>query len=816
MTLPDRELPPKDDRIRAITRLEAASVPSLPPEPMPAWDGGDEEPPASSGVSLARYVAAIRRYMWLVLLLAAVGGAGGVYAARFVKPLFQVQAIIAMTQVANREGLGGDPRANRTNTLDQLLSFRVVDPVVTQLRLYVQPATAQDSLLFRDFNVTPTVRAGTYTMALAGGRYELRRGENAELLDAGTIGDAVGRSLGFLWRPTPQQLVGRTTVEFTVRTPREVSVSLLERLTPTLAEGSSFIGMTFEDANAELAASILNAWAESFVSVAAEVKSAQTKKRADVLEGQLEFARAELASAERALENFRISTATLPSESRIPQLAGTQLLQDPVFTSYASQQVQAQSLRRDRAAIVEALTAGDGGGPSVERLYAVPTVASNPAATELRQQLEESLNREVQLRDLRQRYTDELPVVIAAREAFEQLRTRDIPRAARSLVAQLDQQLSVVGTELTAKEQDLRDIPQRTMELGRLQRKYEVEDDRYRSLLVAAQRARLEEMTVPDEYTIYDRAIAPLRPMRDQRPMIVAGALAAALGLGVLLAILFDMLDKRFRYPQQATDEMGLFMLGVIPQVRVTRRGRAEEQAQMIEAFRAVRMNLRYAVDPSQPFAVTVTSPGPTDGKSFVSANLALSFADVGLRVLLLDGDVRRGTQHATFLVAQSPGLVEYLDGDALLPETFRDTSHPNLTLLPSGKRSRRAPELLSGPRLTQLIGQLRREFDVVIVDSPPLGAGADPFALAIATENLAMVLRGGVTDRKLGAAKLKVLETLPIRVLGAVLNGIEMAGMYKYYEYHLDYAAKDEPTATVTSGRPRGQAVATVSPGEP
>jgi capsular exopolysaccharide synthesis family protein len=366
----------------------------------------------------------------------------------------------------------------------------------------------------------------------------------------------------------------------------------------------------------------------------------------------------------------------------------------------------------------------------------------------------------------------------------------------RGIVEQLDQRLATVSQELSAKESDLREVPQRTIELGRLTRKFEVEDERYRSLLLAAQSARLDEMTAPEDYTIYDRAVAPLKPRRNQAPFIVAGGIGAGLALGLLLALAIDLSDKRFRYPEQATSDLGLFILGVVPMVRRGRRARREQEMQMVEVFRSIRMNLRYSFDPSRPIAITVTSPGPTDGKSFVSANIALSFADAGQRVLLVDGDVRRGAQDATFSAAASPGLVEYLEGDALLQESLRPTSHPNLTLLPCGRRSRRAPELLSGPRLTQLMELLRRDFDVVIVDSPPLGAGSDAYALGIATGHLAVVLRAGVTDRKLCAAKLRVVSTLPIRVVGGILNGIQMGGMYKYYDYYLDYAARDEAPA--------------------
>jgi polysaccharide biosynthesis transport protein len=190
----------------------------------------------------------------------------------------------------------------------------------------------------------------------------------------------------------------------------------------------------------------------------------------------------------------------------------------------------------------------------------------------------------------------------------------------------------------------------------------------------------------------------------------------------------------------------------VIPAINRKRRQRTEEAAQMVEAFRTVRMNMRYAVDPARPFAVTISSPGPNDGKSLVSSNLALSFADGGSRVVLVDGDIRRGTLEETFKTEAKPGLVDYLDGAALLPEVLRATHHPNLTLIPCGKRQRRGPELLTGPRLTQLVAQLQREYDVVIMDSPPLGAGSDAYALGIACDNMVIVMRAGMTDRKMAA----------------------------------------------------------------
>ena len=313
---------------------------------------------------------------------------------------------------------------------------------------------------------------------------------------------------------------------------------------------------------------------------------------------------------------------------------------------------------------------------------------------------------------------------------------------------------------------------------------------------------------------VLDPAVAPLLPTKNTALIIILGALAAALALGAGVAILLDQLDKRFRYPEQATNELGLFVLGVVPVVaNAKKRKSVDTAAQVVEAFRTIRMNVRYAADPARPLAFTITSPGPGDGKSLISSNLALSFAESGARTLLIDADIRRGELSKVFGTSSRPGLVEYLEGTALIAEVLHPVSaHPNLSLMPGGARKRRAPELLATARLTQLISQMSAEYDVVIVDSPPLGAGFDAFALATATGNLALVLRSGITDRKMAEAKMAVVDTLPVRVMGTVLNGIKLVGAYQYYSYYQDYAAQDEePVAQLANGS--GAGVSLTSP---
>ena len=216
------------------------------------------------------------------------------------------------------------------------------------------------------------------------------------------------------------------------------------------------------------------------------------------------------------------------------------------------------------------------------------------------------------------------------------------------------------------------------------------------------------------------------------------------------------------------------------------KRASADDASQVVEAFQAIRMNVRNAAVPARPRAIAITSF--TERRQI--ADLVEPCALVcGVRSTHapIDGDVRRGELAKTFGTQSKPGLANYLNDTALIAEVLHSaTVHPNLTLVPARARRTRAPDLLATPRLQRLIHQMAAEYDVVVVGSPPLGAGFYAYALATATGNLAPVLRAGVTDRNMAAPKMATVGTLPVHVMGAVLNGIKLTGVYKYFSYYI------------------------------
>jgi capsular exopolysaccharide synthesis family protein len=388
-------------------------------------------------------------------------------------------------------------------------------------------------------------------------------------------------------------------------------------------------------------------------------------------------------------------------------------------------------------------------------------------------------------------------------ERIEQLRSDEIPRLTNTVLARLDEDIARGDSANSTQATELHDIPNRSITEMELVRNKTIDEGTVSDLTKKFTEAKAREAVAIPDVQIQNNAVAPLYPEKNKTPFLIAGGAIVGLALGIMIALLLDATDKRVRYADQVTSGLGLTILGVIPEIRRAKgeHPSAEEAAQAIEAFRTVRLNLAHALGEGAVL-LTISSPSPGDGKSLVSSNLALSFAEAGYRTLLIDGDSRRGELHRTFGADRRPGLLDYLSGELAMDDLLRSTTHPQLKLITGGSRKRNAPELLGTSRMRELLASMREKFDVVLVDTPPLGAGIDPFVLATITGNLMLVLRAGATERDLAEAKLQIVDQLPIRLVGAVLNDVRATmDDYKYYSYSYGYGAVDEAAGALTAG---------------
>jgi polysaccharide biosynthesis transport protein len=790
-------------------------------QPAPAY-GPPTEEEGGGGGDATRLLSALLRFKWLIIGFAVAGLSGGIVASRFVEPEYEVDAAI----FANPAGAPGNAGPVGSWTLTQIAGWKdlvrstaIIDPVVQELALYVQPETAADSLVFAGFRLVEGgrgFRPGQYTLKTEGGRYSLV--DKLGLInESGAVGDSVGRTAGFAWVP-PVRVLGTKsrTVKFRVVTPREASRDIQSRFDVTIVTTSPVINVLLRGTAPQRPAPTLNAMLRRFTQVASELKTRELTQSAKTLGEQVSEQQAKLQDAERRLEDFRVATISKPSETPaliVPKQSndGNFAVSQPVFGNYFLQKTQVETIRRDRSEVerlAKDLTAPNS-NTQPELLLSIPTLAQDEGALPLRQVIKELSDEQALLRKDLLVYTDSNHIVIDRRRSIAELRNRVLPARLNDYLGSLRLRETELNSQLASATQELQEIPQRTIQQGALERERAVQSEIYASLRASYARANLAQQSAVPDVQVLDSAVMPSQPSKNTTAALVGVGLLAGLALGVVLAFILDRTDSRFRYAHQARDDLGLDVLGVVPVIDQSGRQSPIAVAQIVEAFRSIRMNVRYAAGGQRGLAFGITSPGPGDGKSLIASNLALSFAEGGWRTVIIDADTRRGELNNTFDSPATPGLVDYLEGTALLADVLYPTRHDNLTIVPCGTRHRRAPELLATPRMQQLVAALSAEFDAIIIDTPPLGAGTDAYAIGTACGQLALVLRNARTDVKMAKAKMHVLRSLPITMLGAILNEVKTdSGQYQYYSYDPEYVLPEE-TPALTAGAGGGTAVA-------
>ncbi|MCI0683954.1 MAG: polysaccharide biosynthesis tyrosine autokinase, partial [Gemmataceae bacterium] len=365
--------------------------------------------------------------------------------------------------------------------------------------------------------------------------------------------------------------------------------------------------------------------------------------------------------------------------------------------------------------------------------------------------------------------------------------------------------------------------------------KYEVEEEHLRSevqglqQLLEATIKRLAEINLVRDAGGFDARILSrpgpgFKVAPNALQIILAGFILGALA-GAGLAYLAEITDKSFRTPDEIRRRLGLPVFGHIPVIaaapesaRASGPGQAHidpllcalhaPKSRDAEAFRAIRTALyfsapcrgegrgegRGAGGGGGQRVIQITSPSMGDGKSTVAANLAVSIAQSGKRILLIDADCRRPRQHKIFGLAAPVGLAGLIAGDSSVADSVQETAVPGLHLLPCGPVPHNPSELLTSPRFHQLLDDVRHHYDFVLVDTPPILAVTDPCVVASRVDGLLLTVRLSKQARPLAERAKEILNTLKVRVLGVVVNGVsgrDGAGMYRsdYYAYAEDYS---------------------------
>ena len=754
------------DEIRMKQLAHAAAAP--PPAPFP----GEQS-------DWQRYFSSVMRHKWLVLTVTLLGTLAGIIATRFLDPRYTAKAILWVDVANPRDpsGLSGVELGDR-GWLELVTSNAVLDSVVRERRLFVRGETPADSVALASFDVADKVIPGQYRLIVdKPGRAWRLELDDGTVIQRGLVGQPVGDKAGFVWTPTSAQLKPGSTITFSVRAVPDASAGLAQNLKPRLDPAGNFLRLQLKSGTAAGASATLNSIAARIVAVRTDMKRRKYEELASVLQEQYDHSKETLMQAEEAVRSFRQRTWNAPLVSQTP--GGGLAVENSGVARQLGEDIEQR--RRDRALLEQFAQRSATGSVSVEMWNSIPSVQKSPI---MQTALQDLGVKQAELRKQRLQYTEEAAPVKQLQADLAMLEHQQIPSLARMLARDLGEVVAITKPRADEAIGQLRAAPNLALEQERLVREQRMAEEQFAGVDREYSTAKLSLVSTLPDVRVLDPAVEPRRPAADYGALLILLAALASFGLAVAGVTIRDKVDPKIRYPEQITGRMQLQILGAVPHVSWRLGANGDGPAQVIEALRGLRLRVLHAHSGDGPLALTITSPGIGDGKSFVSLNLALSFADAGYRTLLVDGDTRRGVQHKALKTPSTPGLTDVVAGRVPLEQALRQTSYPGLSFLSSGTRMQRAPERLLSQNMRDLMAKLRSMYDVVIMDSPPLGAGADPLVLGTLTENLLLVMRTGQSDINLASTKLEVLNALPVRVIGAVLNDVRSSGVYRYYMY--------------------------------
>ena len=293
---------------------------------------------------------------------------------------------------------------------------------------------------------------------------------------------------------------------------------------------------------------------------------------------------------------------------------------------------------------------------------------------------------------------------------------------------------------------------------------------------------------------IIDKAEIPDIPIKPKVKLNIILAIMAGLMGGCGLVFLFEYLDDTVKGDRDIEQYLGLVFLGFIPKINNNKRKdknvrdkdlfvNVHSESIISELIKSIRSKLIFSLPKDKLKTILVTSTGPQEGKTFTAVNLAAAFAQLGEKTLLVDCDLRRPSVHKIFTLKTGKGVSDYLVGEAELDEIIKETEVKNLSVIFSGAFAPNPAELLNPQNLEQFMQLLKTKFDRVILDSPPIIPVSDVLGLSTVVDGVIQVVCWGKVSRQVIKRATKILREVNARILGAVLNNIDVEkSEYSYY----------------------------------
>lgn len=638
-------------------------------------------------------------------------------------------------------------------------NYRGFKPALLQ-NVRVQPDAPSDTLHleFRDADYAVQNLAGATATAAYGSR--------ATVAGVGFTVEARPRARNAEWVVLPREEAIDRLIE-NVRTYRRPSTSIVD--------------VSFTVRNAGLAQRVVNTLAAVFQSLEARGAQDQSRRRRIFLDEQLRRTDSLLAESQLALSAFRSRQQVYSSRDKLAA-------QQVGLLDLETRRIQLDADRDSYRSLLSQLEQGDSVArrAALRSLAANPEVAANPVVFRLYDQL---LTQQKSLDSMRVGAAATNPDLIRMAQLASGTEN-ELRAAMRSHMASLDARAAALHTQETRTAAGVRELPTIEAQEVRLVQQVDAIRKLGDQLRDERQRAAMAEAVEVGEVEIVDLASLPYKPVPAFGMLKMALAVIMGLGLGIGGALLVERLDPSIRHAGDIESSLQINSLALIPKVDPSK-------VEGTEAYRVLRTRLLLAPEASRARTVVVTSAIAGEGKTTTSANLACSLAWEGRRVLLVDADLWRGRLHRRFKGKRNPGLAECLLAGEMVPGAIRTTDIATLSFMPSGKGTGSPSDMVTSARVPALFAQMREQFDIVVIDSPPVLAASETVVLSTSADGVVLVVRAGHTDREVVQHAVHQISSTGGKLVGAVLNDpseitLRYGSPYYYGSYYGSYTRED------------------------
>lgn len=551
------------------------------------------------------------------------------------------------------------------------------------------------------------------------------------------------------------------------------------------------IAVVYQHPDRFMAAKIANLFVDEYIAYNARVRIDESMKAVEDLKVRVEQQRKKVDELAINLQNYREKNNLVSLDER-KDIVTEKLKALNAYVTQTTTRLKDAEIRRAQVKERQATSA-----PLTELSF----IVSQPLIGQLMSQLS---SQKINLAQLKERYKDKHPIMIEALNSYAQTQL-ELQKAIDSAVATVETEYQAAlandkeaRAQLAAQENESLGLDRYAVEYDNMQRDLKINEGILQAIVARTRETSMTSTLETQNARILDRAGAATSPSSPKVALNLGLGFAGGIALGVCFAFLVAFIDDRVKSSFDIESVVGLPLVGIIPQIK---RMEQAEKAQIVvsnadrqvaESFLTLHSSLRLKDESKNAKCILTTSTVPGEGKSFITTNLALTFAAHGERVVIVDCDLRKPNVHKSFKVENLKGLIDVCTDAASLDDVIMRNIQPGLDIIPAGGRAKNPTHILNSKQFEVVVSELRKRYDRVFFDTPPLAAVSDALIVLPLVDGSIFTIYFNKVRRKAAQFSAKKLIEANVPCYGAVLNGLNLAVSGYYYAQYYDKSYKD------------------------